>query len=237
MLLSEKPVSLFSSSALAPPKNGPQWPTHALRQTRNLITCNVQQRKNNHSQHPGLPPVLKLNQNTIRASNNTISPPHTCPMDMSYYEYEERQILAWRPIVVINWPLIPKSAASTMFAPLKCRHQSSPGPRVRKCRVDVSRAGIMRFWMELRQATIAHNRVSCFHKWNSWDPRRRWAKRRRRKNSSWRWMRSRMKKERRKVKMSREEKWEEYSTRPEIPLPLNSFCSALYLDKDGKNRK
>lgn len=48
--------------------------------------------------------------------------------------------------------------------------QSSFKPRMRSCWVDVSRAGIMRFPTELGQRWVEHNRVSCFHKCNSWDP-------------------------------------------------------------------
>lgn len=48
--------------------------------------------------------------------------------------------------------------------------QSSFKPRIRSCWVDVSRAGIMRFPTELGQRWVEHNRVSCFHKCNSWDP-------------------------------------------------------------------
>lgn len=124
-----------------------------------------------------------ISNSTSTGAGHQITQSARCPHTDLWPSRPEWQLVVCKPIAMINRPLIPNTstAATTTHAPLKCNHPSSLGPHIRNCWVDVRRAGFMRFPMELGQRWGEHNRVSCFHKCNSWGPERRRAKRRRRR--------------------------------------------------------
>lgn len=126
--------------------------------------------KHNQGWHPD----LSHSKSTKTGPGHQITQSARSPRTDLWPSCLEWQLVVCKPIVMINRPLISNSntaATTTTHTPLKCNHPSGLGPHIRNCWVDVSRAGCMRFPMELGQRWVEHNRVSCFHKCNSWDPR------------------------------------------------------------------